>query len=100
MSPSTRIHDTVFSFLQRAYPRNTSACVAFTLAETQEVTLRVYDSCGRVVHTLCDNEPMEAGNHEMHLYGDLVPTTGCYVRLITPTGIRQRTLVHVAGEGY
>ncbi len=94
------MQDTAFSFLRRAYPLNMSACVAFTLSETQEVTLRVYDSCGRVVHTLCEGLPMEAGSHEMHLYGDLVPTAGCYVRLITPTGVRQRTLVHVAGDGY
>ena len=100
MYTESTVRDIPFSFSQKSYPLNPSARVAFTLAETQEVTLRVYDSYGRLVHTLCDNTSMEAGNHEMHLYGDLVPSGGCYVRLITPSGVRQRTLVCVAGEGY
>lgn len=98
-SNETRVNDVPFSFCQRSYPLNPSATVSFSLTEAQEVTLRIYDSFGRVIHTLCEDEMLNAGFHEMHLYGDIVPMGGCYARLHTKNGVQQRTLVRIA-DGY
>jgi hypothetical protein len=82
-----------FSFSQQTYPLNPSATVSFTLEEQQEITLIIYDSYGRVIHTLYDRAVINAGYHELKLYGDAFPAGGCYARLETRFGIQQRTLI-------
>lgn len=82
-----------FSFSQYAYPLNPSATVSFTLEEQQEVSLRIYNTFGQVVHTLYENVQMKAGYHELRLYGETFPSGGCYARLHTKNGVQQRTLV-------
>jgi len=82
-----------FSFLQRSYPLNPSATVTFILDEQQEVSLKIYDSYGRVLHTLYENAQMKPGYHELQLYGEAFPAGGCYARLHTRHGVQQRALV-------
>jgi hypothetical protein len=82
-----------FSFSQHSYPLNPSATVTFTLEEQQEITLVIYDSYGRVIHTLYDRALLNSGYHELKLYGDAFPAGGCYARLETPHGVQQRTLI-------
>ncbi len=82
-----------FSFSRRSYPLNPCATVTFTLEETQEITLKIYDSYGRVIHTLYEEVPMKPGYHELQLYGDVFPTGACYARLHTKYGVQQRTLI-------
>ncbi len=82
-----------FSFSRRSWPLNPSATVAFTLEEPQEITLKIYDSFGRVIHTLYDDALMKPGYHELQLYGDVFPAGACYARLQTKYGIQQRPLV-------
>jgi hypothetical protein len=82
-----------FTFYQRSWPLNPSATVTFTLDDTQEVTLKIYDSFGRLIHTLYEHAIMKAGYHELQLYGDIFPAGGCYARLITRNGVQQRTLI-------
>jgi hypothetical protein len=84
---------TPFTFFQRSWPLNPSATVTFTLEETQEITLKVYDSFGKLIHTLYDQAMMKAGYHELQLYGEAFPVGGCYARLVTRTGVQQRTLI-------
>ncbi|HOJ05592.1 MAG TPA: hypothetical protein PK916_16455 [Bacteroidota bacterium] len=82
-----------FTFAQRSYPLNPSATLTFTLEEQQEISLTIYDSYGRVIHTLYDQAIMKPGYHELQLFGDAFPAGGCYARLQTKHGIQQRTLV-------
>lgn len=82
-----------FTFSQYAYPLNPSATLSFSLEEQQEVSLKIYNTFGQVVHTLFDRVQMKPGYHELRLYGETFPSGGCYARLHTKTGIQQRTLV-------
>ncbi len=82
-----------FTFYQRTWPLNPSATLTFTLDDTQEVSLKMYDSYGRLIHTIHDRVVLKSGYHELHLYGDVVPVDGCYARLTTRHGVQQRTLV-------
>jgi hypothetical protein len=45
-------------------PFTKSTVIHFTLAEPEAVTLRVFDTAGRVVRTLLDNVRLEAGAHQ------------------------------------
>ena len=72
---------------------NPSATVTFILDEAQEVTLKIYNSYGRLIHTLYDKAPMRPGYHELQLYGDVFPESECYARLHTRSGVQQRSLV-------
>lgn len=87
-----------FSFSQCSYPLNPSATVSFTLEDAQEVSLRIYNTYGQVVHTLYDRATMKPGYHELRLYGETFPSGGCYARLHTRHGVQQRTLVLSAGD--
>ncbi len=82
-----------FTFSQFAYPLNPSATLSFTLDEPQEISLRIYNTFGQVVHTLYDRVMMKAGYHELKLFGETFPSGGCYARLHTKEGVLQRTLV-------
>lgn len=82
-----------FTFSQYTYPLNPSATVCFTLEEQQEVSLKIYNTFGQVVHTLYENILMKPGYHELRLYGETFPSGGCYARLHTKNGVQQRTLV-------
>jgi hypothetical protein len=90
---SSEIMEIPFTFSQYAYPLNPSATVSFTLDEAQEVSLKIYNTFGQVVHTLYDSVLMKPGYHELRLYGETFPTGGCYARLHTKNGVQQRTLV-------
>jgi hypothetical protein len=46
-------------------PFNPATRLAFTLAGNAEAALRVYDLAGRLVKTLLDEAPLEAGRHEV-----------------------------------
>ena len=82
-----------FSFSQYSYPLNPSATLTFYLEEAQEVTLKIYNYYGQVIHTLYDRRMMKAGYHELKLYVETFPSGGCYARLQTRNGVQQRTLV-------
>jgi hypothetical protein len=82
-----------FTFSQHAYPLNPSASLTFSLEESQEVSLKIYNTFGQVVHTLFDRKLMKSGYHELRLYGETFPPGGCYARLHTKHGVQQRTLV-------
>jgi hypothetical protein len=82
-----------FSFSRRAWPLNPSATVSFTLEEPQEITLKIYDSYGKVIHTLYEDQMMKPGYHELQLYGDVFPAGSCYARLQTRHGVQQRNLI-------
>ena len=82
-----------FSFSQYTSPLNPSASLSFTLQEDQEVSLRIYNNKGQVIHTLYENRAIKAGRHELQLFGGLIPQDGCYARLQTLAGVEHRTLV-------
>ncbi len=85
--------DIPFSFSQYAYPLNPSATLMFTLDEAQEVTLKIYNTYGQVIHTIYERKMMKPGYHELKLYGETFPSGGCYARLQTKHGVQQRSLV-------
>lgn len=82
-----------FTFSRRAWPLNPSATITFTLEEPQEISLKIYDSYGRVIHTLYEDVILKPGYHELQLFGELFPAGGCYARLQTRYGIQQRNLI-------
>ncbi len=82
-----------FTFSQYAYPLNPSATISFMLDEEQDVSLKIYNTYGQIVHTLYDDVRMQPGYHELRLYGETFPSGGCYARLHTDKGVQQRTLV-------
>ena len=82
-----------FAFAQYSYPLNPSATLTFTLTEQQEVSLKIYNNFGQVIHTLYEHQEMKAGYHELQLYGETFPAGGCYARLQTKFGVQQRPLV-------
>ncbi len=90
-----KVSEVPFSFSWRSYPLNPSATVSFTLEDAQEVTLRIFDVYGRLLHTIFENVPLRQGFHEIHLYGETVPVGGCYARLHTRHGVQQRTLLRM-----
>ena len=53
--------------LDQNYPNpfNPATSINFTLANTEQVTLRVYDILGREVATLIDGQPMTSGRHSV-----------------------------------
>ncbi len=63
-------------------PFSRNATVAFTLPESQQVTLAVYDVLGREVARLVDGK-VEAGRHEAVLDGAGLPSGVYLVRLAT-----------------
>ncbi|MDX9758875.1 MAG: hypothetical protein RBU27_06910 [Bacteroidota bacterium] len=85
--------DIPFSFFQQTYPLNPSATLSFTLERAQEITLRIYNTYGQVVHTLYEHAMMKPGHHELRLYGETFPSGGCYARLQTEHGVVQRPLI-------
>ena len=85
--------DIPFSFSQYAYPLNPSATLTFTLDEAQEISLKIYNTYGQVIHTIYEQKMMKAGYHELKLYGETFPAGGCYARLHTRHGVQQRSLV-------
>ena len=85
--------DIPFTFSQYSYPLNPSATLTFTLEEAQEVTLKIYNTYGQVIHTIYERKMMKPGYHELKLYGETFPSGGCYARLQTKHGVQQRTLV-------
>jgi hypothetical protein len=88
-----RSMDVPFSFSRQSYPLNPGATVCFTLEESQEITLRIYDTYGRIIHTIYDEALMKPGYHELQLYGDIFPPGACYARLHTRYGVQQRSLI-------
>ena len=79
--------------LGHSFPNPTQgmATIRFTLGETADVRLAVYDVLGRQVSTLADG-PMAAGLHEVRFdAGDLASGTYVY-RLTTPVGAQTRRL--------
>jgi hypothetical protein len=85
--------DIPFAFSQYAFPLNPSATLTFTLEEAQEVTLKIYNTYGQVIHTIYERKMMKPGYHELKLYGETFPSGGCYARLETKHGVQQRSLV-------
>lgn len=82
-----------FTFSQYPYPLNPSATLSFTLEEQQEITLRIYNTYGQIVHTLYERTLLKPGYHELRLYGETFPSGGCYARLQTKHGVQQQTLM-------
>jgi hypothetical protein len=50
-------------------PFNPETAIAFSLAENANVSLRVFDTRGRLVRTLVNNEAMPAGSHTVNWNG-------------------------------
>ncbi len=82
-----------FTFTQRVYPLQPTATIAFTLEDTQLITLRIYDNYGRILRTLYEGALMQAGHHILHVYDRELPSEGCYARLHTPYGVFHRELL-------
>ena len=82
-----------FTFSQYPFPLNPNATLTFTLDAAQEISLRIYNNSGQVLHTLYDQKDLKAGHHQLQLYGRNFPDDGVYARLQTDRGVLQKQLV-------
>ena len=73
-------------------PFNPSTQIGFTLPESAQVSLAVYDVLGRQVQLLLDGA-MEAGSHEVTFDASDLPSGTYLYRLETPQGTLVRTLL-------
>jgi hypothetical protein len=87
------------TFSQQTYPLNPSALLDFSLEDEEEITLRIYNTYGQIVHVLFDGTVLKAGHHQLRLYGEAFPPGGCYARLQTRQGVFQQTLALTTGKG-
>ncbi len=82
-----------------AYPNplsNTTA-IGFTLPNSGQISLSIYDATGRLVRTLLSNAERNAGRHELSwdgtsADGGAVPAGTYFYRLSTPMGTTERQL--------
>lgn len=66
-------------------PFNPDTNIPFELAETEEVTIRVYDVLGREVATLLQNEQLGAGTHQVTFDGSNLSSGTYIIRMETST---------------
>jgi hypothetical protein len=80
--------------LNQNYPNpfNPTTQVRFTLTESQEVSLRVYDMAGRLVATLIDGVNLTSGQHEATFEAQSLASGIYFYRLITQTEIITRKM--------
>ncbi|MBR9978165.1 MAG: hypothetical protein KFH87_08760 [Bacteroidetes bacterium] len=80
------------TFSQQTYPLNPGAILAFTLEDEQEITLKIYNNYGQIVHVIFDGNVLKSGHHQLRLYGEAFPPGVCYARLQTKQGVFQQSL--------
>jgi flagellar hook assembly protein FlgD len=70
MNPSEGNYPESFALLQN-YPNpfNSSTMISFILHAPSSATLRIFDETGRLVRTLLEEQPYEAGQHRIHWDG-------------------------------
>ncbi|MFZ1731823.1 MAG: T9SS type A sorting domain-containing protein [Bacteroidota bacterium] len=81
-----KIADAAIVSITDAYPNpfNPTTIVNFTLIETANVRLALYDITGREVKTIIDNAPLSAGTHSQTINADGLPSGRYMVVLQTP----------------
>ncbi|MFZ1731492.1 MAG: T9SS type A sorting domain-containing protein [Bacteroidota bacterium] len=81
--------------LYAAYPNpfNPATTISFTVKESANVNLKVYNTFGQVVATLLSNSSMDAGLHTMSFNGNDLPS-GVYMAVLEASGeLQQQKLV-------
>lgn len=79
-------------------PLNPTGVLKFTVSATGTVTVRLFDVLGRLVRTVVQDAPFEAGEHSLRIDGrddqDVALATGVYFyRIQTPVGASQGRFV-------
>ncbi|MBX2822188.1 MAG: choice-of-anchor I family protein [Rhodothermaceae bacterium] len=93
LEQSVSVEDPIASELPQEYslngnypnPFNPTTNISFSLPESSEIQLAVYDMLGREVMLLV-NTQMSAGNHEVQFAADNLPSGTYFYRLTTPQG--------------
>ncbi|MDZ7755195.1 fibronectin type III domain-containing protein [Rhodohalobacter sp.] len=80
--------------LSQNYPNpfNPSTNIRFSIAEQQEVSLKVYDMAGRLVASLIDSNTLSAGTHSASFNAERLASGIDFYRLITPSEIVTRKM--------
>ena len=73
-------------------PFNPTTTISFSVPETAEIQIAVYDLLGRQVSLLI-NEQMTAGNHEIQFAASELPSGTYFYRLTTPEGTFVKQMV-------
>jgi hypothetical protein len=73
-------------------PFNPTTNIRFTLGDTQEVSLRVYDMAGRLVATLYNNTLLQSGPHETTFNASSLASGIYFYRIITETEVITRKM--------
>ena len=75
--------------LEQNYPNpfNPTTQIQFALPASETVTLRVYDSMGRIVETLIDQKPHSAGVHTIQFNGSTLASGVYLYRLETASSV-------------
>ena len=82
------------SSLEQNYPNpfNPTTSIAFSLPESAQVSLAVYDVLGRRVATLV-NGRLQAGQHSVQFEASSLPSGMYLYRLTTPTGSMTQKMI-------
>ncbi|MFA6232928.1 MAG: T9SS type A sorting domain-containing protein [Bacteroidota bacterium] len=77
--------------LYTAYPNpfNPATTISFTMQESANVNLKVYNTFGQEVATLLRNSAMDAGLHTVAFNGDKLPS-GVYLAVLEANGVLQQ----------
>ncbi|MFA6232926.1 MAG: T9SS type A sorting domain-containing protein [Bacteroidota bacterium] len=77
--------------LYAAYPNpfNPATTISFTMQESANVNLKVYNTFGQEVATLLSNSAMDAGLHTVAFDGDKLPS-GVYMAVLEANGAMQQ----------
>jgi hypothetical protein len=70
-------------------PFNPATTISFTMQESANVNLKVYNTFGQEVATLLSNTAMDAGLHTVPFNGDQLPS-GVYLAVLEANGARQQ----------
>jgi hypothetical protein len=88
--------------LQQNYPNpfNPETTIQYSLAKTEKVTVKIYDSLGREIATLINNEEQQSGNHSIiwngtNAHGDKVSSGIYYYQLKTTGGSLTKKAVYI-----
>lgn len=75
-------------------PIETTATFEFTLMNSENITIELYDAQGKLVQTIATNKEMASGNHNLPIELNQNLTSGNYfLKLTTPNGIQSIQII-------
>lgn len=74
-------------------PFNLHTVINFSLPKESNVSLKIYNALGKLVHSVFDSEPKSPGNYEVSFNADNLPSSVYFYTLISGNFIQTRKLI-------